>query len=676
MAITPNIALTYRTSPASHAPLHVYCDGTGTTSDVANTAFKVFHEIRYHWRVNLPNGVVDEYWATGPLATSKYEAQGPVTGFLLKHPGTYTIELRVWDGTDFGSTVSSNIVVTEQDASYLTTNTICFSNSTDFTGAPPGSTHVTTSDYDAAVSYINANNKRLLFKGGDTFSMSVQPYYGNYSGCTVGSFGTGRAKINCSDLWAFHSLYRALQDNTLVDLEFTSSHASGGVATGGWVGHRGVVYNCITTGTMQSLLVADSPQQATAANEVRKHVGIYECDTSQSVNTSINIFGGMERYTIRGVNFDNRNNDSSTGTQLLRMTYSYKSSVTNNTFHRPGHSGVGRQCIKFHGRGHTYFHGDTTSGSAVLTNVTGIVNWADLFTSDVITGDGIAADSFVVSYNQGAATITMAVNATASAAGVALLCAPKKTIYEDTTLGAYTQYNHIADNLLYPGRYSAGAGDIYISPSSAFKADANNYTWEYVQNNLVERNFIVYDDMAATFEIPIWLNGDNNAARNNVVVLSSNSGHQHKGVLLDHDPASSSVLQITGCEIYNNTIYYSGTDTGFTGVDITAQATNTIVKNNLVYAPSAPSPAIVTDAGVTSTVASNTSDATTDPVFNAALTTLRGFVLDSTSPYKGAGAAVASVMTDGMGNNRGVHSAANDTGAMCSEDKQHRYTPI
>ncbi len=114
------------------------------------------------------------------------------------------------------------------------------------------------------------------------------------------------------------------------------------------------------------------------------------------------------------------------------------------------------------------------------------------------------------------------------------------------------------------------------------------------------------------------------------------------------------------------------------GNDVTVERSlaGELISSNIAYAPSAASPSIVVDNGTGTTTASNTSNVTTDPVFvGASKTSITDFVLDSTSPYVGAGAALKGYY-DAFGNSRGVNGAAHDTGALQAETKQHRFRQI
>lgn len=692
MAITANIALTYRTAPASHAPLHVYCDGTGTTSDVATTALQVWQDIRYIWTVIPPSGVVEEYWTAGPMPSSKFEGFGPVEGFLLKEPGTYTIRLSVWDGVSYDE-AETTVTVSSQDDAYPTTSTICFSNDTDFTGAPAGSTRVTTSSWSEILTYITADNLRILLKRGHSFAMDAPVVgngynlIGNYSGITVDGFGTAASKFKltaAADVTGafFNSNYKSLHDNTVSGIEFEGAAGCLAYCFDSYTGTRGTFHDFKLSGRIHNFLTNDTTQLATVASEVYKHLGFYEVDTSGCIISGLCMFFGYENYIVRGCTLDDSANGttaySSSQAQLMRPAYSYKSAIHNMTLKYPGRPDNDRQCIKAHGITYIHFTADTTSGSAVLTNVTGVPIWDDLFTSHLISGTGIAADSWILSHDQGAATITMAVNATATASAVALVAKAKPTIYADN---GDTKYFHACDISIDPGYYGGAAGMIYYSPSSSVAVDATHYLHENVSAGLIERVFVKESTGQTQNDVAVWVAASNTKARNIVIELDSSLSHIHEPITVKQDAASVAGqgyawAVIDAVEIDNVTVYYKGTDTGFVGARVGPDATNTVIKNYLIYAPTASSPAIIADAGTGTVTSNNTTDVTTDPLFNVSVPVdIKGYALQSGSPYNGAGAAVPN-FTDAIGNSRKVHSAALDTGAMCSTDKQHRFKLI
>tara|TARA_R110002095_G_scaffold55543_2_gene47842 strand:+ start:251 stop:2029 length:1779 start_codon:yes stop_codon:yes gene_type:complete len=172
------ISLSLATSRVSGvAPLNVHFDATATTSSETS---RPFHDLDYYWD-----------WDDDDETYSKGKS-GAVNCHVFDQPGTYNVLLSITEPD--GSNLDAMVVITvaDPDTVFATTDTICFSNDADFTGAPAGSTEVTTADFDAACATYLADGKRLLFKRGDTFTASAGTTLDfNASAVSIGAFGTG-----------------------------------------------------------------------------------------------------------------------------------------------------------------------------------------------------------------------------------------------------------------------------------------------------------------------------------------------------------------------------------------------------------------------------------------------------------------------------------------------------
>lgn len=176
------------------APLYVFFDATGTTSTATT---QPFHDVDYRWTFGETTGPGIGTWSTGSRAgmRSRNAAYGPCAGHVFETPGTYTITVSAWYA---GVAVTRDITITVADPEvvFAGANTICFSNSTDFTGAPSGCVQVaSTSDFDAAINTYIAAGKRLLFRAGHTFSNSTNPFADAAGPWTIGKFGAGAKPI-------------------------------------------------------------------------------------------------------------------------------------------------------------------------------------------------------------------------------------------------------------------------------------------------------------------------------------------------------------------------------------------------------------------------------------------------------------------------------------------------
>lgn len=203
-----------RTSGA--APLSVFFDATGTTSlDYP----KAFHHVDYHWDFGDPE-------SDSPTSS------GAVAAHVFDKPGTYTVKLTTMEPDGSTEAKDTLITVDDPDVVFGGTSTVCFSNSSDFTGAPSGAQQVTTSRFDVAMSYYDTD-KRLLFKRGDTFAH--QAAISVTKPGVVGAFGQGinqdtrgiydnNPKIISSDGTTFRVQGSGI---TLMDLDITDSSPNG-----------------------------------------------------------------------------------------------------------------------------------------------------------------------------------------------------------------------------------------------------------------------------------------------------------------------------------------------------------------------------------------------------------------------------------------------------------------
>jgi hypothetical protein len=167
--------------------LAVFCDASATTSTLTQYPF---HDLLYIWEV------VGASWGNYAYGQqrSKSVSYGPVAAFVFDTAGSYTIKLTVFDGLS-SKTTTQAITVTAADTVFSTTNTIVVSTDGNFAGKPTGATEITSSDFDDVINTNIATGKRILFRGGQTFTSSAQADIDVAGPGIVGSFGTGKAII-------------------------------------------------------------------------------------------------------------------------------------------------------------------------------------------------------------------------------------------------------------------------------------------------------------------------------------------------------------------------------------------------------------------------------------------------------------------------------------------------
>ena len=203
---TQNAVISASVSPSRTtgvAPLYVNFDATGTTSTLsANPSHELFFATDFG---DYSAGV----WANGVQSaglTSKNAGYGPVTGHVYETPGTYTVQMVVTDGVNT-AVKTGTVVVQDPNVVYDPAygagyETICISNSNNFTGAPgtgalPGvATYINRSgdtDMYAAWNTYKASNKRILFCKADTWVASAPVSVLGLAGTTLSGYGNGAA---------------------------------------------------------------------------------------------------------------------------------------------------------------------------------------------------------------------------------------------------------------------------------------------------------------------------------------------------------------------------------------------------------------------------------------------------------------------------------------------------
>ena len=183
------------------APLYVNIDMTGTTSDLtANATHDLFYSVNWgdpgagQWANGVQSaGLTDKNWSFGPVG-----------GHVFETPGTYLVTPTSTDGVNSAAKPGYVTVLDPNDvydpaygAGY---ETICISNSNNFTGAPgtgalPGvATYINRSgdtDMYAAWNTYKASKKRILFCKSDSWTISATISASGLSNMVVGGYGTG-----------------------------------------------------------------------------------------------------------------------------------------------------------------------------------------------------------------------------------------------------------------------------------------------------------------------------------------------------------------------------------------------------------------------------------------------------------------------------------------------------
>jgi uncharacterized repeat protein (TIGR02543 family) len=175
------------------APLSVFFDTSLTT---ATATTRPFHDLEYRWNFGDTTAGTWGY-GTKPGTSSKNLTTGPEAAHIFETPGTYTVTLTAFDGTDV-ATKTATITVTDP----ATLTTACVANgvtpSAGAGGCPANATlfYNTSSFNTALTTAITAGAKRVLFRNGDTFTSSAQYEITATGPGIIGSYGTATTSPN------------------------------------------------------------------------------------------------------------------------------------------------------------------------------------------------------------------------------------------------------------------------------------------------------------------------------------------------------------------------------------------------------------------------------------------------------------------------------------------------
>ncbi len=586
------------------APLAVFFDATGTTD---SSTPRPFHDLEYRWDFG---DVGSGTWTTGSSVgvSSRNTATGPVAAHVFETPGTYTIALSIFNGTNTVSNNSVQITVTSPDAAFPNAATVCFFNSTVGTGCPSGATQTSTAAFDTALNSCIGTNKRCLFKKGDTFIASTASIINANGPGLIGAYGVGarpliqgisvfspQKNMSENNLGVLHdqnvfivlssSATPTISDWRIMDLEFDGQSAvdTMGIAADGGIDQVTVlrmnIHHMATTCVSLNDGILNSKNGGAAGpHHIWDQVAIVDSNLDSITGLGhINNYMSATQVMVLGNTLDTGTNE------ILRLPYVVKGVVSNNYMANSNKNHV----VKIHAPDLT------TPGAWYAIQTAGVTQYL-VFSDNKVIGDN----------------------------------------------GAPT--NPIA----WP---------VSIGPQ-------NNFHDERVLDVIYERNWHVG---ASTTQIAAIFWASEVTVRNNIVNMTGSLNYAgfsvtQRGI----EPAPNNN------RIYNNT-FYSGDTTNsgkdIVGVVIGAAATNTTVRNNLGYAPNAAITHLISGTGASGLVASNnSSDAdmrTFDPLFALASPLVPAdFKLNAGSYAIDTGASVR-VFSDFFGVSRPQNSVI-DLGAV------------
>ncbi len=327
------------------APLSVFFTAGFSSGSETN---RDFHDLYYAWAFDDTGAGT---WSVS--GKSKNVDFGGSASHLFETPGTYDVTLLVYDGID-GSLLDSDtfeITVTDPDTVFAGTLTVCFSDTTndDFTGAPAGSTHVTTDTISDLVAHTGTG-KRILLHRGSTWS---QPGILNIASgglLQIGAYGTGTnpdAKgifdnapvINLTGNDGLFNMDDAF-DLRISDLEIPGTSSTRGIVEGAINMRRMLILRVKTTHHLGGVEIAHWRDDA---NDAIEELSFIENDISGTEVNGLHV--GCKHLTVMG----NVVADARDG-HIIRAWWSYLGTISHNDISGSAYiSGNGLHALKFHG---------------------------------------------------------------------------------------------------------------------------------------------------------------------------------------------------------------------------------------------------------------------------------------------------------------------------------------
>ena len=279
---------------------------------------------------------------------SKNAAHNYVAGHVFEEAGTYVVTLHVtdWDGVYEFHDVT--ITVTAADTYYPTTNTVCVSTTGDFAGCPVGATQVTSSAFKTTIDTYKADDTRILFKRGESWSEGSRTVMNSFSGMTIGAYGTGispdaRGIFTNAPVIGFTGSLEGgfdplnLTDCRFMDLEFQDTSGTNTSAMRGLTGLTTLLFSRLKiTGFTTALNIFHSNTTG------HDQLSVFNCDITTA--RTMNLYIGSERLMVQG-NYLAESQNS----HVCRIWQSYKGVVEHNEMTGASQSNSnGRHALKLH----------------------------------------------------------------------------------------------------------------------------------------------------------------------------------------------------------------------------------------------------------------------------------------------------------------------------------------
>ncbi len=533
------------------APLSVFFDATGTT-DTAMTS-QPFHDLEYRWDFRDPAGGAT--WAYGAQAgvSSKNLATGPVAAHVFETPGTYTIALSVFDGSNT-ATSETTVTVDDPDVVFSGANTICIAaTSTPVQGqdgCPAGASTAQQASFPVAIGSYAGTGKRVLFKHDDTFGGTAIASIAVQGPGTIGMYGIGakpKVQSTASNVIQLGSpTAYAMQDWRIMDLEL-DGQSNPGVSGFGVNGNA----DQITLLRMNIHDIGDGVSLDGAVLEWYMSTNGYAehvFDQFTLVDSTIaKIVGGASHYGLyvfanHLALLGNYVNDTSAGSHVARIMHSAPGMVSNNTFANPA---LTRQVFTLRAPSYTdtgiccEYYPHLLPGEAALTTRTVVVE--NKFVGGLSNQPVTVTPSNRAEWDGRFKDILFECNwytgASSECCWPMLMIQAQDVTVRNEIIDMTGGGNHAGVYVLGAGANSIASNNVRLYSSTLFSNDAGDFTAlgaaTGATNTTVRNNLAYSPNVSATFDVT------NTTA-------SNNSTSTHTSPLMAHvPPATPADFKIT-----------------------------------------------------------------------------------------------------------------------------------
>lgn len=524
---------------------------------VPNT--RAFHNLKYETNFGDHNGspTLGTSWTAGTgYNNNRNYALGPEAAHVYEFtPGTgthvYNAITRITDadGT-VGQTVTNTITVSDPDAYFTTTNTVCIAANSDPTpgsgGCPSGADHHQQSNFATAINTYATTGKRILFKRGDTFTETYTTYaiLTNTGPGIVGAYGTGANPKVTIDLTGGGSndypilglglWQNGISDWAVMDLEFDGQdqiHSIGINTIGGMdkftalrLNMHNIKDGILFNGQSLDAVYINHSVEQTLFDQIT--IADNTISPVTALTTGWRIYAFTQRLAILGNTLGNVTTTDAIGSHVIRLPYTNKGVIQNNILGRS--NGL---TIKMH----------------AMTRCDGTSN-----PNECLVGTSGSMPTAWFSYKT---SVQPTLTNNNNIAGKNGAITNKVVISDNKIIGTTVPYY------------------FNIGPQDQYKD-------ERVRDIIMERNWFTGTSM----QVHLVATGYQLTIRNNLCDLTGGASNRYC-INAKRYSSVSPALPPYDIWAYNNTAYASDSSNTFSLISVDTLVNHVIARNNLAYAP-------------------------------------------------------------------------------------------